>query len=128
MIALDASVLIALLRSQDAHHAGARSILATGTEFAVHPVNLAEALVAPVRAGRDDEAVRVWRIAGVVEWQRVAEEAVGLARLRVDTGLRLPDCCPLLVAERSGRQLATFDGRQARTARARGIEVLGADE
>lgn len=126
MIALDASVLIALLRGEDRHHPQARALMLVDREFAVHPVNLAEALVAPVRAGRETQAMGAWEDAGVEEWTTTESAAMDLARLRVATRLRLPDCCPILVAEATTRRLATFDERLARAARDRGIEVLGA--
>jgi predicted nucleic acid-binding protein len=47
-----------------------------------------------------------------------------LAGLRASTGLKLPDCCALLVAEAQGAALATFDDRLARVARSRGVAVL----
>jgi len=126
VIALDASVLIALLRSEDRHHDRARQVLTADRHFEVHSLNLAEALVAPVRAGREAGALRAWEAVGVQPWEANPSAAVDLARLKVETRLTLPDCCPLLVAEATTRTVATFDVRLARVARERGIEVLGA--
>jgi rRNA-processing protein FCF1 len=44
--------------------------------------------------------------------------------MRVDSGLKLPDCCVLDVASFHGAPLATFDTRLADEARGRGIEVI----
>jgi predicted nucleic acid-binding protein len=47
-----------------------------------------------------------------------------LAELRAHTGLKLPDCCVLLTAERHGpAEIATFDARLARVAVERGLAV-----
>lgn len=56
MIALDASVLIAL-PPVDEHHVPAGRLLAehAGGGFAVHPLDLADVLVGGVRIGREEE-------------------------------------------------------------------------
>ena len=124
MTALDASVLIAHLRGpDDAHHDRARTLLGADDTFQIHSVNLAEALVAPVRASRDADALEAWRALGVTVWSG-EDEALGLARLRASTPLQLPDCCALLVAERLDHPLATFDETLAGVARQRGVTVL----
>jgi predicted nucleic acid-binding protein len=55
-----------------------------------------------------------------------SDMAVKLAALRVETGLKMPDCCVLLTAEGAGGRLATFDERLARAARNRDLEVFPA--
>ena len=54
MIVLDASVIIAHLDGQDAHHRRATTVLAGAVAegFGVSPLTLAEVLVGPTRAGR----------------------------------------------------------------------------
>jgi rRNA-processing protein FCF1 len=47
-----------------------------------------------------------------------------LARLRVNTGLKLPDCCVLLTAMDRRATLASFDERLLAAAISRGIPVL----
>ena len=56
MIVLDASVLIALLDGEDAHHQRAETLLAQeiDDDFAASSLTLAEVLVAPAREGRLD--------------------------------------------------------------------------
>lgn len=49
-----------------------------------------------------------------------------LAQLRVETKLKLPDCCVLLTALTVSDSLATFDERLAREATSRGIAVIAA--
>ena len=127
MIVLDASVLLALLASSDPHHATAVEILSLDGPFRVHTMSLAEALVRGERDDRASELISRFDLIGVAELPRQAEEARRLAGLRVQTRLKLPDCCVLLAAESAAATLATFDGRLARAAQQRGIEVLGAD-
>ncbi|WP_147916059.1 type II toxin-antitoxin system VapC family toxin [Ruania zhangjianzhongii] len=50
-------------------------------------------------------------------------EPLRLARLRVQCGLRLPDCCALDTALATESTLATFDGALARAARDLGVAV-----
>jgi predicted nucleic acid-binding protein len=48
-----------------------------------------------------------------------------LAEIRAHTGLKMPDCCVLLAAERlSASKLATFDARLAQVAAEHGLAVL----
>jgi len=83
----------------------------------VHALNLAEALVGGVRAGRGAQLLRELEAAGI----RVATpdqlEALRLAELRASTGLKLPDCCALDTAMSHGTRLATFDSRLSGVAR-----------
>lgn len=127
MIVLDASVLIAHLDPQDAHHAAADDFLRqnAAAPFGTGPVTMAEVLVGPVRAGRAERLTRDLRRLGVEVIDMVAESPRRLAELRVQTGLRMPDCCVLLAAEQLGAELATFDVRLADAARHRGIIVHG---
>lgn len=125
MIVLDASVLLAFLSAADPHHLASREVLAELDELGVHSLTLAETLVRAERDGRLDEVAATVARLGVGELDRFPDESRHLARLRVATGLRLPDCCVLLAAESSGSRLATFDDRLARVARARGVAVVG---
>lgn len=123
MIILDASVLIAHLDTQDAHHDRAEQLLLASAleRLAASPITLAEVFVGPARAGRLDEAVAaVSRLELVLV--AVAEDApLQLARLRAASGLKLPDCCVLLAAEQSLGEVATFDHLLARAAKNLGL-------
>ncbi len=126
MTVLDASVLIAHFDVGDAHHADARALLAGLTSvLVVSPLTMAEVLVGPTRSG--DPAVIVAAVAdlGVHEVRLPDDAAPRLAALRVETRLRLPDCCVLLAAQDADRQLATFDQRLALAGRSRGLTVVG---
>ena len=122
MIVLDASFLIASLVPEDAHHAAAEALLRTNTrDLLVNTVTLAEALVSPIREGRVDEVLATLADLGVVEATFPPDAARTLARLRVDTGLKLPDCCVLLTALDRVAAVASFDERLLRAAREHGV-------
>ncbi len=126
MIVLDASVLIGFIFDQDAHHEAALVLMrrAADDSFGVSPVTLAEALVAPTRLGRVQAAQRMLLEIGVTEIPLPHNAGVQLAALRVDSGLKMPDCCVLLAAMMSNGAVATFDSRLASAAAARQIPTL----
>jgi predicted nucleic acid-binding protein len=128
VIVLDASVLIAYLDAEDAQHEKAETLLAReiDDEFAANPLTLAEVLVGPSRTGRLDAARSALRELEVAEQPSPADTAVRLARLRADTGLRMPDCCVLLAAQITAARVAAFDERLLRGAEELGLVALRA--
>lgn len=126
MIVLDACVVIAHLDANDVHHGRATRLLADlGVQpTTMSPLSRAEVLVAPARAGRR-RAVEDAMAQMDIDVDDLPGDAAGqLAELRAHTGLRLPDCCVLLTAERHGpAEIATFDARLARAATERGLVV-----
>jgi predicted nucleic acid-binding protein len=128
MIVVDASVAIAGLDGADAHHEPAVQMLLdhTDVDLVLHPLSLAEVLVGPTRVGNTRLAhVRLLE-AGFRADVTDSDQPLRLARLRVETGLKLPDCCVLDVATFHGARLATFDRRLADVAREHGLEVVPA--
>ena len=127
MIVLDASIVIALLDSEDTHHQRARALLLSRPEetLAASPLTLAEVLVGPTRAGCPDRAKAALDVLGVNSVPLSEDAPQQLAALRVETGLKLPDCCVLLAARQTGATLATFDDRLAGAARDSGVVALG---
>lgn len=126
MIILDASVLIAHLEVGDGHHARATDMLLENShdEFASSAVTLAEVLVGALRAGRGDEARSALEELQV-QTLGLDPAAWELARLRVATGLTLPDCCVLYAARNHASvRLATFDVRLAAAAADLGIGLV----
>jgi predicted nucleic acid-binding protein len=116
VIVVDASVLIAFLDAADQHHTAAVELVAGAVPpLIVHPMTLAEVLVAPVRLGIAD-AVWADLVAVGVEVDTTPIDSVELARLRVETGCKLPDCCVLACAAGRGVGVATFDDRLRRHA------------
>jgi predicted nucleic acid-binding protein len=118
---LDASVLIAYFGPQDAHTENAVGLLERADSLAVSTITLAEVLVGATRSGRAkelQEALAEMRVKEVTLGPSAAEE---LARLRIETGLRLPDCCVLVAADATRADaVATFDDRLAKAAEQRG--------
>ena len=119
MIVLDASVVIALLRSEDAHHRDALDLVRSigDQAFGIAPLTRAEVLVGPARAGREDEVDGVLDALGLVTVTPPDDGHLRLARLRATTGSKLPDCAVLLAAAQAHGSLATFDQRLAAAAR-----------
>jgi predicted nucleic acid-binding protein len=123
---LDASVLIAFLDAGDAHHERAMALLSReiDDDFAVNLLTLAEILVAPTRTGRRDTVRRVLADLEVETLQFPPGSAVTLAQLRVDTLLKMPDCCVLLSLLDEQARLASFDDRLIKAAQARDMDVV----
>lgn len=118
MIVLDASVLIAHLDRDDAHHeqATARLLELADEDLGASSITLAEVLVAPVRTDRLTAAKAALGRLDVQELPLPRNAPERLAKLRAATGLKLPDCCVLLTAESVDGTVLTFDDRLAREA------------
>ncbi|MEZ5273760.1 MAG: PIN domain-containing protein [Ilumatobacteraceae bacterium] len=108
LIVADASVLIGWLDDRDPHHQEAIDVLAAVERFIVHPLTLAEVLVHPARTGREGEVVSSLEAIGMV-LSTQPMDPVGLARLRVASRLKMPDCVVLWCARAHGADVATFD-------------------
>lgn len=128
MIVLDASVLIALLDTDDRHHDRAYALLGTllDDRFAAGPVTLAEVLVGPTRSGSVERVEAALHRLEVTTVPLDGAAPRRLAALRASTGLKLRDCCVLLAAEQVGGAVATFDDKLAAAGRALGLDVRGA--
>ncbi|MFT4214818.1 MAG: PIN domain-containing protein [Microbacterium sp.] len=126
MIVLDASVLIAYWAAGDVHRSGAFEVLDTDDDLVLHPVTIAETLVWPIRESREREALADIARLGIDSHSPMPDEPVNVARIRVETGLKLPDAYVLATATALGATLATFDRRLADAARQSGLDVLGA--
>ena len=129
VIALDASVLIAILDPADLHHAGARAALDrhADDDLRAPAHTLAEALVHPARMGKERDARRL--IAALEVAIDPVDEAVAVsaAKLRADHGsaLRMPDALVLAYADvRKAKLVLTADARWK--AWSRRVEVIGA--
>ena len=96
---LDASILLAHLDDTDAHADAAQAILSEADELAASTLTLAEVLAGAARVGRLDEQLEALSDLMIAEVTIERGAASTLARLRADTGLRMPDCCVLRGAE-----------------------------
>ncbi|MBD0021428.1 MULTISPECIES: type II toxin-antitoxin system VapC family toxin [Gordonia] len=123
MIVVDTCVLIAHFGVDHPHAERALNILDTEETLGVHPLSLAELLVHPARTGHEQVMLSQLVRLGIEQLTPTADEPVALARLRVDTGLKMPDCCVLAAAEFASADLATFDRRLAEVATGRGVTV-----
>ena len=118
---LDASVVIALLDSGDRHHVRAVEQVAeadeAGQDLAVPASAYAEALVAPARVGRVDDAREVIAMAGIAVTELTAGMAAAAALVRVrHKRLGLADALVLACARDLGAPLLTFDRHLAAAA------------
>lgn len=127
MIVLDASVLIAYFDNTDAHHSASEALLTDSIDddLAASTITLAEVLVAPARDGRIDEVRAALRDLEVQELRFPANCADTLALIRVETRLKMPDCCVILAAESAHARIASFDDRLVKAAEARGLSTAG---
>ena len=130
MITLDASVVVAHLSPGDLHHHVASAFFqgVVAEDLVMHSLNLAEVLVGGAKAGRGQEMLEDLRAIGIRVAERPQDEALRLANLQAETGLKLPDCCALDTALLTGSTLATFDDALANAARQRDLTVAPAPE
>lgn len=127
MIALDASVLLALINNQDKHNILARALTQSYMRpYLVHEINLAEVLVHAAQLGNQEVILERLRLVMSVVGSTGEAGALRLAKLRASTSLQLPDCCALDAAREAGIPLATFDRKLAEKARGLGLEVVPA--
>jgi predicted nucleic acid-binding protein len=127
VIVLDASVLIGHLDARDPHHEKATALLAAsdGEPLGASAITLAETLVAPARAKRLDEAEAALGRLGVEQLGLGEDGPSQLAKLRAETGRKLPDCCVLAAARQHGGSVASFDSDLRKAAHKLGLEVVG---
>jgi predicted nucleic acid-binding protein len=123
---LDADVLIAHLDPEDAHHARATACLeqaAAQGPLAASVLSVAEVLVHPTAGGLGEQAYAALQAMDLVIFDIPADAAVQLAALRARTGRRMPGCCVLLAAERTGGAVLSFDAKLRGSAADVGISV-----
>jgi predicted nucleic acid-binding protein len=128
VIVLDASVVLAVLDAQEGHyhvaHRVLRECIAAGETLGCSPITLAEALVRPVSSGRLIETEGVLHLLGIATIALPADAAPRLALLRVESGMKMPDCCVLLAATQSEGAVITFDDALAKAAGRLGLRVI----
>ncbi|GGF20867.1 type II toxin-antitoxin system VapC family toxin [Subtercola lobariae] len=128
MIVLDANVLIAFLDSSDLHHNVTLEILdAFAPEgYGASVLTVAEALVYPTRNNSQDRSASAFARIGLMTVPLAQTDALDLARIRSQYGVRMPDAVALFTALSTQSTLATFDIELAAAARAAGVDVVGA--
>lgn len=127
VIVADANVVIAAANANHVHHSAAQQLLREhGLEGVVlHSLTLAEVLVGPAKLGEQGAARRALARAGFDLSPTGDPAPEALARVRATASLTMPDACVLATAEHLQADLATFDKRLAREARASAVTVLG---
>jgi predicted nucleic acid-binding protein len=123
---LDADVLIAHLDPDDAQHGRATACLeqaAAQGPLTVSVLTVAEVLVHPTVGDRGEQAYAALQTMDLLVLDIPADAAVQLASLRARTGRRMPDCCVLLAAERTGGAVLTFDEKLRGSAADVGVSV-----
>jgi predicted nucleic acid-binding protein len=123
---LDADALIAHLNPTDAQHSRAVDRLerAAGQgPLAASVLTVAEMLVHPAAGGLGEQAYVALKAMDLTVLDIPADAAMQLASLRATTGRRMPDCCVLLAAARTGGAVLTFDEKLRGSAADLGISV-----
>lgn len=125
MIILDANVLIGFLDRDDPHHAASVDLLERHfvEGFGSSVLTVAEALVHPTRAGRQDAVMAALDSIGVRVIALEPADAVSLARVRSTYRLRMPDAVALHTAMTTGSRLASFDATLIAVAGRAGIAL-----
>ena len=126
VVVLDASVLIALVSSQDAHHNWAMEMFRDTASFDLQMTSLsqAEALVHPARNGKLDKFLKTFSALGLVVTSIEGSDASKLATLRATTNLKMPDACVLHQAMKVSGSVATTDNQLAPVAKSKGVGVF----
>lgn len=128
MIVADASWVIALRDPSDALHSAAVAVNRDLGEESVslHPVTLAECLMAPARLGVLQDAAL--RLRAAFEIPDIDSDAPPRwAAMRAEAGLRLPEAVVLDTAlSHRARAVVTFGTQLAAAAQAHGIDVVPA--
>ena len=111
MIILDATFLIAFLDEHDPHHRDSKDLIEANfvEGFAVSSVTLAEVLVHPAKAGKEDRALSSIRRLGVKTIGVEPDGGMSIAHLRANHAIRMPDALVLHCALSTGSRIATFD-------------------
>jgi predicted nucleic acid-binding protein len=123
---VDADVLIAHLDPDDAQHGRATACLeqaAAQGPLTASALTVAEVLVHPVAGRRGEEAYAALEAMDLLVLDIPANAAMQLASLRARTGRRMPDCCVLLAAARTGGAVLSFDEKLAGSAAELGLSV-----
>ena len=128
MIILDANVLIAFLDENDPHHRDSKNLIETNfvEGFGVSAVTLAEALVYPAKAGKEDRALSSIRRLGVKTIGVEPDGGLSIAHLRANHAIRMPAALVLHCALSTGSRIATFDRGLKTAAHEAGLGIVEA--
>jgi predicted nucleic acid-binding protein len=108
MIVLDASVLIAFADPDDAHHEAARQIMKSGDQLCVCALTGAEAMVSASPAQRQ-QWLALFASFSITVLPITAADMPGIAAMRAESRLRMPDALVLYAARQTEAKVASFD-------------------
>lgn len=122
----DASALIALFSEADSHHSWALKAFGETAEYhyQITALTLAEVLVHPIRSGKEKLFLENLKSLEMEVTAIDMGSALELARLRSETGLRMPDAVVLNQCNQANGALVTADSMLATRSREIGIEVF----
>jgi predicted nucleic acid-binding protein len=126
VVVLDASALIALVSSQDAHHNWALEMFRDTASFNLQMSCLtqAEVMVHPTRAGQLEKFQKMVNSIGLQITPIEPEDSASLANLRAKTSLKMPDVAVLRQAMKVNGTVATTDQKLAQAAKDLGFGVF----
>lgn len=126
LVVLDESAIIALFDQTDPHHDWAMEMLrdTSSLDLATSALTYAESLVQPFRAGKQARYESAFNSLGAKIYPLEPEHASDLAKIRSDTGLKMPDAVVLQLALQLNAELATTDKLLAKVARSLSIGVF----
>jgi len=124
-LTLDATALIALAKSDDVHHEWAKEFFlgASDEQLCIASLTLAEVLVHPVRQKVAKKFLNAINRLNLDVLPLVDEDVLGLAQVRVSSGLRMPDAVVLHAALSHKTDIVTADQQLARAALAHKVNV-----
>lgn len=126
VVVLDASALIALVSSQDAHHNWAMEMFRDTASFDLQMSCLtqAEAMVHPAREGQVEKFQKMINSLGLEITSIESTDSASIALLRARTSLKLPDIAVLNQAMKVNGTVATTDQKLALAAQSLGCAVF----
>jgi predicted nucleic acid-binding protein len=110
-VVLDTSVLIALLKSDDSHHAAAIQATSIRNEYLISAVTLSEALIAPFRMSSRIGHEQRTLISKVFQKIISVDEDIAVlgSQIRAEKNLSLPDALISATAQKFKAQLWSCD-------------------
>lgn len=125
-LVFDASAVIALVDSQDAHFEWAFGILtiATGEPFYISAITYAEVMVHPARGQKLDMFIRDLAHSGFEIVEVTEADSFSIATIRASTNLKTPDATVIALAKSLNVPIATADLDLAASARRLGLGVF----
>ena len=126
IVVFDASALIALFSESDTHHAWAIEAFRQTVEYdyQISALTLAEVLVHPTKLGVEKRVMDNIQSLGMEVMPLHSESAAPVAKLRVLSGLKMPDVVVLNQALAVGASIVTADQTLASCSKSMAIEVF----